>query len=86
MKKVWLVEFSNGEKVITKTKDKALELALAYMVETFSGFLSDNNDEDEMKATYDLMKYVDELKASYNKKGGYFECDPFVRAFKKELA
>lgn len=86
--KVWLVEFSNGERVARVGKYEAWKSGAEYIKDTYDTLIAEAAAEHDMEAVRSLtiegLKALTEFKAASARQGN-FECDCLVRVTELEV-
>lgn len=86
--KVWLVEFSNGERLARVGRYEAWKSGAEYIRDTYNALIAEAAAEHDMEAvrsiTVEGLKALTEFKAASVRRGN-FECDPLVRVTELEV-
>ena len=86
--KVWLVEFSNGERIARVGKYEAWKSGAEYIRDTYNALIAEaaaENDRETVRSlTIEGLKALTEFKTASVRRGN-FECDPFVRVTELEV-
>lgn len=86
--KVWLVEFSNGERLARAGRYEAWKSGAEYIRDTYNALIAEAAAEKDMEAvrsiTVEGLKALTEFKAASVRRGN-FECDPLVRVTELEV-
>lgn len=86
--KVWLVEFSNGERLARTGRYEAWKSGAEYIRDTYNALIAEAAAENDREAvrvlTVEGLKALTEFKAASARRGN-FECDPLVRVTELEV-
>lgn len=86
--KVWLVEFSNGERFARSGRYEAWKSGAEYIRDTYNALIAEAAAKKDMEAvrsiTVEGLKALTEFKAASVRRGN-FECDPLVRVTELEV-
>lgn len=86
--KVWLVEFSNGERIARVGRYEAWKSGAEYIRDTYNALIAEAAEQNDREAvrTFSIegLKALTEFKASSARRGN-FECDPLVRVTELEV-
>ena len=86
--KVWLVEFSNGERLARAGRYEAWKSGAEYIRDTYNALIAEAAAENDREAvrvlTVEGLKALTEFKAASARRGN-FECDPLVRVTELEV-
>lgn len=86
--KIWLVEFSNGERIARVGRYKAWKSGVEYIRDTYNTLIAEAAEENDMEAvrflTIEGLKALTEFKAAAVKRGN-FECDCLVKVTEVEV-
>lgn len=86
--KVWLVEFSNGERIARVGRYEAWKSGAEYIRDTYNTLITEAAEENDMETVRSLtiegLKALTEFKAAATKRSN-FECDCLVRVTELEV-
>ena len=86
--KVWLVEFSNGERIARVGRYEAWKSGAEYIKDTYDTLIAEAAAEHDMEAVRSLtiegLKALTEFKAASARQDN-FECDCLVRVTELEV-
>lgn len=83
--KVWLVEFSNGERIARVGRYEAWESGAEYIRDTYNTLIAEAETTGEkMNLKIEGLRALTEFKAASAKRGN-FECDCLVRVTELEV-
>lgn len=86
--KVWMVEFSNGERIARVGKYEAWKSGAEYIRDTYNALIAEaaaENDRETVRSlTIEGLKALTEFKTASVRRGN-FECDPLVRVTELEV-
>lgn len=83
--KVWLVEFSNGERIVRVGKREAWQSGAEYIRDTYNTLIGETKNIGEKKSLkIEGLKALTEFKAAAVRPGN-FECDCLVRVTEMEV-
>ena len=83
--KVWLVEFSNGERIARVGRYEAWKSGAEYITDTYDTLVAEAETTGEkMNLKIEELKALTEFKAAAEKQGN-FECDCLVRVTEMEV-